>query len=76
MTRFTAFMFAAAIAIWGLASIPDGSDNDKGSMSHQRSQLARTRGVAFVAPAQRSGMSALPPLALVALRPKGPSVPE
>jgi hypothetical protein len=29
MIRLPAIMFAASIAIWGLASIPDGNSNDK-----------------------------------------------
>ena len=42
MTRLAALMFAAAMAIWGLASIPDGSDDDKGSTAYRRIELART----------------------------------
>ena len=76
MTRLTALMFAAAMAIWGLASIPGGSGGDKDSASYRRSELAKAPRMAFVAPAQRPGISALHALTLVAMQPKAPSVPE
>jgi hypothetical protein len=52
MTRLTALMFAAAMAIWGLASIPDGNGDDKGSTSYGRSESTETPRMAFVAPAK------------------------
>jgi hypothetical protein len=76
MTRLTALMFVAAIAIWGLASIPDGSDSGRGSTLYRRSESAKAPRMAFEAPAQRSGIPALNTLTVVAMRPKAPSVPE
>lgn len=76
MTRLAALMFAAAMAIWGLASIPDGSGDDKASTPYRRTELAKAPGRAFVALTQGSRISALRPLTLVALQPKAASVPE
>jgi hypothetical protein len=76
MTRLTALMFVAAIAIWGLASIPDGSRSDRGSTSYRRSESAKAPRMAFGAPAQRFGIPALHTLTLVAMRSKAPTVPE
>ena len=43
MTRFAVVMFAAAIAVWGLASIPKGGIGDRASSpAYQRVELART----------------------------------
>ena len=53
MRRLPIFMFAAAIAIWGLASIPDGSGNDKTSPAYRRGELARTPR-AFPTPTQKA----------------------
>ena len=77
MTRLTALMFAAAMAIWGLASIPGGSGGDKDfPASYRRSESAKAPRMAFVAPAQRPGISSKHALTLVAMQPKAPSVPE
>jgi hypothetical protein len=76
MTRLAALMFAAAIAIWGLASIPDGSGDDKASTPYRRAESAKTSSLAFPTPTQRSRSSALHALALVSLRSKAASVSE
>jgi hypothetical protein len=46
-------MFAAAIAIWGLASVPGGSGNDRTPPAYRRWELARTTDGAFPRPTQR-----------------------
>ena len=76
MTRLAAFMFAAAMAVWGLASIPEQSNSDKGSAAHQRVELARTAQRAFLTPMQKSAASASPALTLAAMPTKIPSVSE
>jgi hypothetical protein len=76
MTRLAALVFAAAIAIWSLASIPDQSISDKGLPAHQRVELTRTAQGAFMTPMQKSGTSASRALALAARPPKIPSVSE
>jgi hypothetical protein len=76
MTRLTAFMFAAAMAVWGLASIPNQSISDKGSAAHQRVELARTAHRAFLTPLQKSATSASRALALAGMPPKISSVSE
>lgn len=47
-------MFAAAIAIWGLASIPEGSGNEKTSLAYRRGELAGTPDRAFITPTQKA----------------------
>jgi hypothetical protein len=76
MTRLAALMFAAAMAVWGLASIPDQSIKDKGSAAHQRVELARTAQRAFLTPMQKSATSASRALTLATMPPKIPSVSE
>lgn len=76
MTRLAALMFAATIAIWGLASIPDRSGEDKAATPYRRAELAKAPSRTFVAPTQTSRISALRPFTLVALRPKAASVSE
>jgi hypothetical protein len=49
MVRLPAIMFAAAITIWGLASIPDGNSNDKTS----RAFRPTTPDEAFLTPTQK-----------------------
>jgi hypothetical protein len=70
MTRLAALTLVAAIAIWGLASIPDGSINDRGPPSHQRVEQARMRQGAFLTQIQKPKTSAPGGLTLVAMRPK------
>ena len=41
MTQLTTLMFVAAIVLWGLASIPDGSGDDKASPAYRRVELAK-----------------------------------
>lgn len=36
IVRLPIVIFATAIAVWGLASIPDGSGNDKTSSTYRR----------------------------------------
>jgi hypothetical protein len=71
MTRLTALMFVAAIAIWGLASIPDGSGGDRTSSAYQRIELARTTDRAFLTATHTSATSIqpAPTLAAVSLNP-------
>jgi hypothetical protein len=47
-------MFAAAIAIWGLASIPDGSGNEETSLVYRSAELARTPDGAFMMTTQKA----------------------
>jgi len=47
-------MFVAAIAIWGLASIPDGRGNNKTSVEHRRGEVAKMSNGAFLAPTQKA----------------------
>jgi hypothetical protein len=54
MKGLSVVMFAAAIAIWGLVSIPDGSGNEKTSVAYRRGELARTPDTAFMAPTQKA----------------------
>jgi hypothetical protein len=48
MTQLATLMFVAAIALWGLASIPDGSGNEKTSAGYRRVELAKTANRVFV----------------------------
>jgi hypothetical protein len=54
MRRLPVVMFVAAIAIWGLASIPDGSGNNKTSLAYRRGEVAKMSNGAFLAPAQKA----------------------
>jgi hypothetical protein len=47
MSQLPAVMFVAAIAIWGLASIPDGSANNNASPAYRRGELVRPPGRAL-----------------------------
>jgi hypothetical protein len=76
MTRLAALMFAAATAIWGFASIPDGSISDRGSAAHERVELARMSHRALLTPTRNSGTSAQGVLTLAAMRPKAASASE
>jgi hypothetical protein len=49
MVRLPVIMFAATIAIWGLASIPDGNSNDKTSQAFRPT----TPNEAFLTPTQK-----------------------
>jgi hypothetical protein len=57
MRRLPVLIFAAALAIWGLASIPDRGANDK--IAHQREELARRPLRTFPALTQKAGTSAV-----------------
>ena len=48
MTQLATLMFVAAIALWGLASIPDGNGNDKVSPAYRRAEFAKRANRAFV----------------------------
>jgi hypothetical protein len=52
-------IFAAAIAIWGLASIPEGSGNGKTGAAYRRGELARRLDGAFPAPTEKAATLAL-----------------
>jgi hypothetical protein len=67
MTRLTALMFVAAIAIWGLASIPDGGIGDRASSAYQRVELGRTTDRAFLAATHTSATSIQPAVTLAAV---------
>jgi hypothetical protein len=54
MKGLSVVMFAAAIAIWGLASIPDGSGNEKTSLAYRRAELTRTSYGALMTPTQKA----------------------
>jgi hypothetical protein len=69
MSRLPVLMFAAAIAIWGLASIPDGSGNDRISPAYRRGELARTSDRAFLTPTQKAAASACARRALTLVAP-------
>jgi hypothetical protein len=58
MRRLPIFMFAAAMAIWGLASIPEGSGADKTSPAYRRGELAKAPDSALPTPAQSAATSA------------------
>ena len=66
MRRLPFLFFAAAIAIWGLASIPDGSGGEKSS---------RVSGIQTAA-AHRHGQSAGTPRDAFAARKATPSSPR
>jgi hypothetical protein len=55
MRRLPVLMFVAAIAIWGLASIPDESGDDKISHAYRSVALARASNGAFLTPTQKDG---------------------
>jgi hypothetical protein len=76
MTRLAALVFSAAIAIWGLASIPDGGVSDRALPAYRRVELARTPHRAFLTPTQKSATSAPRALTLAAIPPKTPSASE
>jgi hypothetical protein len=59
MRRLPVVIFAAAMAIWGLASIPDGSGADKMSLAFRREELTRTPDSALLTPMRRAATSAL-----------------
>ena len=55
MRRLAVLIFAAAIVIWGLASIPDGSGgNDKTLPGYRRGELAKTPNRALLTPMQKA----------------------
>jgi hypothetical protein len=54
MSQLPVVMFVAAIAIWGLASIPDGSSNNNTSPAYRRGEQVRTLGSAFLTPTQQA----------------------
>jgi hypothetical protein len=60
MTQLVTLTFVAAIALWGLASIPDGSGSDKASPANRRVELARASNRVFVTSMRRNTMSAVP----------------
>jgi hypothetical protein len=53
MTQLATLMFVAAIALWGLASIPDGGGNDKASPAYRRVELAKMASRVFVTPMRK-----------------------
>jgi hypothetical protein len=53
MIRLPAIVFAATIAIWGLASIPDEGSSYKASHAFRRVDLATTPEGAFLPPMQK-----------------------
>jgi hypothetical protein len=57
--RLPVFIFAAAMAIWGMASIPDGSGADKTLPAYRRGELARPPDRALPTPMQKAATSAL-----------------
>jgi hypothetical protein len=57
MTQLATLMFVAAIALWGLASIPDGSGNDKASAAYRRVELDKTANRMLVTPKRRGPAS-------------------
>ena len=59
MTRLPVLIFAAGMAIWGLASIPDGSGPDQTSPGHRRGQPGGMSDKAFLAPTRKAATSAL-----------------
>ena len=68
MTRFAVVMFAAAIAVWGLASIPKGGIGDRASSpAYQRVELARTTDRAFLRATHTSATSIQPASTLAAV---------
>jgi hypothetical protein len=59
MRRLPVVIFAAAMAIWGLASIPDGSGAGKMSLALRREELTRTPDSALLTRMQKAATSAL-----------------
>jgi hypothetical protein len=53
MERLPVVMFAVAMAIWGLASISDGGDNDKSRAAYRPVELARTSDGTLLTPTQK-----------------------
>jgi hypothetical protein len=56
MTQLATLMFVVAIALWGLASIPDGSGDDSASPAYRRGELAKATSRVFVTPKRRDPM--------------------
>jgi hypothetical protein len=55
MRRLPVLFFAAAIVIWGLASIPDGSGgNDRALPRYRRGELAKTPNRALLTQIQKA----------------------
>jgi hypothetical protein len=59
MRRLPVLIFAAGMAIWGLASIPDGSGANGASAAYRRSELARTPDPVLMTPVAKGAISAL-----------------
>jgi len=59
MRRLAFVIFAAAMAIWDLTSIVDGSDIDQPSPVYRRGELAGTSDKAFLGPTRKAAASDL-----------------
>ena len=58
MRRAPVFIFAAVMAVWGLASIPDGGGADRTLSAHQRAELASAPDKALPTPMPKATTSA------------------
>jgi hypothetical protein len=54
MSQLPVVMFGAAIAIWGLASIPDESGKNSAWPAHRRAELVGTPGRALLTQTQKA----------------------
>ena len=58
MRRLPVLIFAAGMAVWGMASIPEGSDAGRSSPAIRRGEVASTPDRTFAAPTGKGPISA------------------